>query len=127
MKKGDIVIVLVVFLLATVGGAIYYFGGLGRGEVEGAMIVVEVNGIELDRKPLMENGRDITEVYEGPVGETIVHYTEEGARVLESDCPDKICIHFGLMDRPSITNACLPNRVVFRIVGGNDDSDINTR
>ncbi|QNO13616.1 NusG domain II-containing protein [Alkalicella caledoniensis] len=125
MKKGDIVIVVVVLILALVGGSIYYFNS--GGPEDGAMIVVEVNGVEIDRKPLVEADRDLIEVYQGPAGETMVQFFQRGARVLESDCPDKICINFGMMDRPALNNACLPNRVVFRIVGGNEDLDINTR
>ncbi len=125
MKKGDIIIISVVLVLALIRGLIYYVG-LDTDE-EGAILVIEVSGVEVARKPLIEKGRDVIETYYGPAGETVVQYFERGARVLTSDCPDKVCINYGMMDRPGHTNACLPNRVVFRIIGGNDDTDINLR
>lgn len=126
MKKGDIVIVVVALLLAVIGGSIYYLT-TDRTE-EGAMIVVEIDNVEVDRKLLYVPGRDHVVVYDGTAGETIVHFLERGARVVESACPDKICIQYGSMDRPGQNNACLPNRVVFRIIGGkNEETDINTR
>lgn len=124
MKKGDLIIVISVIILALVGG-LYYYLNIDRGD-EGAMIVVEVNGEEVGREPLFVKGRDEIIIYNGPVGETVVQFFEAGARVLTSECPDKICIRFGMMDRPGHTNACLPNRVVFRIVGGSE-TDVNTR
>lgn len=125
MKKGDLIIVAIVVLVALAGGLFYFFT-TNRNE-ENAMIIVELNGVEVGREPLYERGRDRIIVYDGPVGQTEVQFLEQGARVLASDCPDKICIQYGLMGRPGNNNACLPNRVVFRIVGGTDETDINTR
>lgn len=124
MKKGDVIIIVSVIILALIGG-LYYYLTLDH-EEEGAIIVVEVNGEEVGRFPLFEEGRDKIVIFTGPVGETEVQFLETGARVLRSDCPDKICIRSGVMDRPGHSNACLPNRVVFRIVGGNE-TDINLR
>lgn len=124
MKKLDFIIIVVVTALALTIGTIYYFN---RDSEENAMIIIEVNGVEVGREPLYFPGRDKIVIYNGPVGETKVQFFEVGARVLTSDCPDKICILFGMMNRSGQSNACLPNRVVFRIIGGNKDTDINIR
>ncbi|SES65883.1 NusG domain II-containing protein [Anaerobranca gottschalkii] len=125
MKKWDFIIIVVVAVLALTIGTIYY---LNRdSSTENAMIIIEVNGVEVGREPLYSPGRDKVVIYKGPVGETKVQFFEVGARVLTSDCPDKICILFGIMNRSGQSNACLPNRVVFRIEGGNKDTDINIR
>lgn len=46
-----------------------------------------------------------------------------GIRFLESDCPDQICVHSGLLHIPGQFAACLPNSVVVRIVPGDGDHD----
>ncbi|SHJ95888.1 hypothetical protein SAMN02745227_01150 [Anaerobranca californiensis DSM 14826] len=124
MKKLDFIIIVVVAALALTIGTIYYFNSDSK---ENAMIIIEVNGVEVGREPLYSPGRDKIVIYNGPVGETKVQFFEVGARVLTSDCPDKICILFGMMNRSGQSNACLPNRVVFRIIGDNKDTDINIR
>jgi hypothetical protein len=125
MKKWDVIIIAVVAILGLIIGIVHYFNR--DSSVENAMIIVEANGVEVGREPLYSPGRDKIVVYNGPVGETKVQFLEVGAKVLTSDCPDKICVLFGLMNRSGQSNACLPNRVVFRIVGGSPDTDINLR
>jgi len=46
----------------------------------------------------------------------------EGARVLESPCPLKLCVAAGLASRPGQVVACLPNRVALRVLGAEADS-----
>jgi len=46
-----------------------------------------------------------------------------GIRFQESDCPDQICVHSGLLHIPGQFAACLPNSVVVRIVPGDGDHE----
>jgi hypothetical protein len=36
-------------------------------------------------------------------------------RVLESDCPQQICVHSGWIERPGQVVACVPNRVIVTV------------
>ena len=40
-------------------------------------------------------------------------------RVLETDCPDKICVRTGFISKVGQSAVCLPNRIVVKITGGN--------
>jgi len=53
----------------------------------------------------------------GPLGETIVEISAGSVRVLDSPCPEKICIKTGSIEGPGQTIACLPNRVFVVIRG----------
>ncbi len=42
---------------------------------------------------------------------------KDGAiRVLDSDCPDKICVHTGFISNITQTAVCMPNKAVLEII-----------
>ncbi len=51
----------------------------------------------------------------GPLGDTIIRVAEEGVSVIDSPCPDKLCIHSAPLSRAGSWNACLPNNVFLLI------------
>lgn len=46
-----------------------------------------------------------------------------GFAFIESDCPDKICVHAGRLHLVGQTAACLPNEVYVKIVSSQNDPD----
>lgn len=50
-------------------------------------------------------------------------------RFYESSCPDKICIRTGFLDRNRQSAACLPNKMILKIVSekNTDDPDVIVR
>ena len=66
----------------------------------------------------------LTGPVEIPVGEHVVVQAEPGRiRVLESDCPDKLCMHMGWTASPAKPVVCLPNGVVVTVTGGGGEED----
>jgi hypothetical protein len=56
--------------------------------------------------------------------EVFFHLSERGTIAFrESSCPDKVCIKSGELSRVNDWAACLPNRVLLKIVGSADDAD----
>ncbi len=49
-------------------------------------------------------------------------YADGSIAFLESDCPDKVCIHAGKLRLAGQMAACLPNEVYMKIVGTAADS-----
>jgi hypothetical protein len=47
----------------------------------------------------------------GPLGKTTVEINGSRVRVLDSPCPNKVCVSQGWVERPGETIVCLPNRV----------------
>ena len=35
--------------------------------------------------------------------------------MVSADCPDKLCVHQGFIDRPGLPIVCLPNKLVIRL------------
>ena len=50
-------------------------------------------------------------------------YADGSIAFLESDCPDKVCIHAGKLRQVGEMAACLPNEVYMKIVGAIADPD----
>ena len=82
----------------------------------GSWVVIEVDHKEVERLPLAENR--IVHVT-GPIGETEVEIRDGKARVIKSPCSKKLCIKSGFVQYADRFAACLPNRVVVRVLGDN--------
>ena len=54
----------------------------------------------------------------GPLGQTTIEIAPGGARITASPCRHQICVRTAWIRRVGELTACLPNRVVVRLVGG---------
>lgn len=124
MRRGDL-IVLVLVLIVVLAGIYLYF--LRPPAPPDAQIVIQVNGEDRHYFPLYAKGRDENIEIQGVQGITIVHLGEDRVWVVDSACPDKICVHTGWTNSSAKPIACLPNRVIVKIVGGDGDRDFDIR
>ena len=90
------------------------FANWGTGFSKGDWVVVTVNQKETIRLPL--NQDQITHV-KGPLGLTEIEVKKGRARIARSPCKNKVCIKSGYIRYADRLAACIPNRVVVRIVG----------
>lgn len=112
MKRGDIIIFLFLLTIGLVGLIIYY-----RTPTDPvASIVVQAGGKVVATYPLVEDGRDLFVDIEGVNGITRIHLLPDRVRVVESACPDKICVNTGWIWNSAQSIACLPNKVIIKII-----------
>ena len=110
--KRDLLLVGVLLLAALLLFA------LTRGTREdGAAAVVTVDGVEVGRYPLSKSG---TFPLNGGTNILVVENGE--AWVTEANCPDKICMAMGKISRNGEFIACLPNRLLIVVEGGEKSS-----
>ncbi len=97
-------------------------GSMASAGSRGEEAVIEGNGREVMRIPLSESGVREVQGYGG-----ISLLEVEGGRVhmVDSACPDKICVHAGWIDRSDASVVCMPNRVVIKIEGSGDIDAVN--
>jgi hypothetical protein len=103
---------LLVFLSLLAVGAFSVFAYTAPGA--GASVIIEASTRQWIY-PLAENRRVAVP---GPLGDTVVVVSDGKAYVEDSPCRDKICIQMGKISRPGQWIACLPNRVMVRVSGG---------
>lgn len=77
---------------------------------DGGYIKVEINGKEIARYSLDEDG-------EYPIGEGNVLAIEDGEAYMKyADCPDGTCVRTGRISKRGQTIICLPNKVAVTVV-----------
>lgn len=113
-KRTDILILTIILLLA-IGS--YFIFQLLSGDAVHAEISYDGNAVmELD---LRQNADIVL-----PSFPNVTFQVKDGAvRFLHSDCPDKICVKTGFISHSYETSVCLPNRLMLRIISGNNSSD----
>jgi len=94
----------------------WLFANWGVGFSKGDWVVVTVNQKETTRLPLDQDQK--THV-KGPLGLTEIEVKNGRARIIRSPCKNKVCIKSGYIRYADRLAACIPNRVVIRIVGKN--------
>ena len=103
-------VILVAVLLAT---ALLIFFLVRSGQEAGAVAVVTVDGEEIGRYPLNRAG---TFPLNG--GSNTLVVGDGMAWVSEANCPDKVCMGMGKISRNGEFIACLPNRLIVVVEGG---------
>ena len=103
--------ILVAALLILNG---WLFANWGTGFSKGDWVVVTVNQKEIIRLSL---DQDQTTHVKGPLGLTEIEVKKGRARIAHSPCKNKVCIKSGYIRYADRLAACIPNRVVIRIVG----------
>ena len=86
----------------------------------GNTATIEVNGKLLYRLSLNE---DRTVEVHGPIGITRVEVKGGKIRIVDSPCPNKLCVRQGWIRRGAII--CLPNRVVVTVGGDNNTGEVD--
>ena len=61
----------------------------------------------------------------GPLGDTVIEISGDGARVTASPCLNQTCVAAGAVRLPGQWAACLPNRVMLYIGEGKNENDVD--
>ena len=109
----DIILICILLVLAL---SVFLVVELTRRE--GAYVVVSIDGGEVCRYSLSEDGEFLLNG-----GTNTLVISGGKAYISQADCPDGLCVSQGKISRTGQTVVCLPNRVMLRIVGA-EDADV---
>lgn len=119
-KKGDVFLVTFILLLALAGILLpeAFSRGANIRKVavirQGNKIIKEVDLDEIKGPERLEISGDYR----------VVILIEKGRiRFEESNCPDKVCVKTGWLEKPGDTAVCLPGRFMIKIEGKKDEVD----
>lgn len=117
-EKRDILVIFVILALA--GATWLAYTNYTSNEKTYAEIYYDS---KLIKKVSLDGGKEEEfRIKEAPA--VLFKITKDGKiAFIESDCPDKVCINTGKIDKNGQFAACLPNKVVVRIVKGNIEDD----
>ncbi len=122
IKKRDLIIIVVILLAAC----IFYFVYNMQSDKGAAKAEIYYES-ELVMTVMLNKNED--RVFKLPQNENVVfHLYEDGSiRFEESDCPDEVCIKSGKLRHIGSSAACLPNKVILKIVPvkDTDDNDVD--
>jgi hypothetical protein len=105
--------ILAISLVAQ--ACITLFGTLHKGR---SASITDSDGV-VREMPLNTNGRaEVTT----SLGTNIIEVADGQIRVVDATCTNKDCVHQSPISRPGQTIVCLPNRLVIRIEGSEDDN-----
>lgn len=110
MKRGDFILIFAFLLLF--GGWFFYIQN-SFVETNSKYISVQVNGREI-KKIKFGVGKSKYPI-RTEYGINVLEVDESGVRVIEANCPDKLDVKFGKVNKVGQSIVCLPNRLVIEI------------
>lgn len=124
MKKGDWIILLSALVLIGVGLLGAYLLRVSGGAPH---VVIEVDRKVIYDIPLTgESKAKIIQVEEGNGQYNRIEIKQGVVRVVEANCPDKICVKWSAIRNNGETIVCLPHRMVIKILGGKQKGSIDS-
>jgi len=120
MKKGDIILIFCLVVIFSFSLVLINKSFITTTD---KYISVQVNGEEIKQITFSKEKK----VY--PIrtefGINILEVSEDGIRVIEANCPDKLDVKFGRIDKVGQAIICIPNRLVIQIKSRqNNDLDV---
>jgi len=110
MKKRDFILIGVILAVALI-----LFGIIELSKEEGAYVLVRVDGTEVARYSLSDDGE-----YSLNGGTNILCVKDGKAYLTDADCPDHLCVKQGKIDKSGETITCLPNKLTVTVYGAED-------
>lgn len=120
LKPLDIVIIIILIVIALGSSAIPYINS--HKSYNSKYVEIEVKGKLFKKLPLDNNSSEKITV-ETDLGTNVIEISNGKVRVIDADCPDKICIQDGAISTPGSMLVCLPHKVVVQIKGQNTEAD----
>ena len=104
MKKKDFIFIAVVLIAAGL-----FFGYNKIKDMKGTDTVQIYSDNELYREVPLNEDCEFRIENNGGYNEVIIH--DGGVEVTDADCPDKVCVHTGFINKPSQSIVCIPNKL----------------
>lgn len=117
---GDKTLIVILVICSLAGIAFPFFSQSPAAQSEA---VISVDGKVVKTVKLDGHQEQLT--IDGNSGYNIVQVEGKQVRIIESNCPDQLCVKQGWISRAPQQIVCLPNRIVVKVINGKS-SDVDT-
>ncbi|GAA0374050.1 NusG domain II-containing protein [Paenibacillus motobuensis] len=125
MKRGDLLLIGLVVIIALAFIIPRWFdrdaSEKNHNELRTAKITVDG---KLFKEVTLTQEEQTIEV-ENEHGLNILKVHDYGIEMIDADCPDKVCLSFGFVDRTGGTIICLPHKLMVEIEGPSEEDGID--
>lgn len=87
-------------------------------------LVLEVdldsNSYKIHNNEIVNKNNDNEYIVKGSESELTIIVNDNGIKVLDSGCSDKVCVNQGYISSSNRTITCLPNKIYIKLVGGEE-------
>lgn len=120
IKKIDLIIIIILIVASFIPYGVFW---LSRENSDYVYAEITVDGkkfreIRLDNHKGKENIKIKTSK-----GNNVIEVLDNKIAIIDSDCPDKICVKKGYISKLGQTSVCLPHRVIVEIKGKQKNDD----
>jgi hypothetical protein len=114
MKKFDFIII-VVFVLIALGSAVWLIK-VSNSKYDNKIARISING-KLYKEVELNEKKDDRFSVKTDLGMNEIQISDGSIRIIDADCPDKICVKDGSISKPGEILVCLPNKLSVEIIG----------
>ena len=117
LKKGDFVIFAVILIIATICLIPFI-------NTQADQLICEISqDNKIIHKIILNKGYKDKITVETENGKNIIHIENNSVWFDYSDCPDQECIHTGKLTHAGQIAVCLPNKVIIKLIGQQNQID----
>ncbi|GGH37946.1 NusG domain II-containing protein [Paenibacillus segetis] len=121
MKRGDILLIGLIVIVALAFLIPRWFEPSEKNHNEPRVANITVDGKLFKTVELTKEEQTIDVKTE--FGYNILKVHDYGIEMIDADCPDKVCLTFGFVERNGGTIVCLPHRLMVEIEGAPGEGD----
>ncbi len=118
-RKADIIVLLLLIAITGLCWKITIYDDKSQTQVE-----ITANGAPPLIVSLSQKGRQLMEV-QGLIGISKILIENGTAQFISSPCPHGLCIKMGSLSKKGQAAACVPNRVLLRLISTNEKPNEN--
>jgi hypothetical protein len=124
MKKGDKITAIVIACIIVISSiGVFAYMNIVKGSHHVAEIKQDgkvIRTIDLDK---IDTAEEIKITYKD--GYNIIRIEKGRIRIVDADCPDKLCVKTGWITESGQNIICLPHKLIIKIQGGSKEIDEN--
>ncbi|RCX13572.1 hypothetical protein DFP94_12019 [Fontibacillus phaseoli] len=123
MKRGDILLIGLIVVIAAVFLVPRWLDGESSEKYHNGPRIAKIT---VDGKPFRTvelTGEEQTIEIKTEFGYNLLKVHDYGIEMIDADCPDKVCLTFGFIERNGGTIVCLPHKLLVEIEGASGEGD----